>query len=139
MKITFKCSNYWTKSYQTKYNIGDIVKIVYPGSALSVETVKTLFSKENYNPPLLDDTFGMFPKESELIGNAWKVIDIKALFHGSIVILLVNRNKTYVVMEHRLIRPREISPIETIRKSPSKVVNELTFDELGHIIQTKVK
>lgn len=104
------------ENHSLPYDIGDVVKIIRPGSILPKATVVRLFGLKVYD----DKELWEYPKE--LQDKSWKIVDVKSNYSFELCILLVSRNKEYVAIAHKISSSsfalRDTTPpIEIIRKS----------------------
>ena len=104
------------KKHSLAYDIGDVVNIIRPGSILPKATVVNLFGLKVYS----DKELAEYPKG--LQDKSWKIADVKSNYPFELCILLVNRNKEYVAIAHKVDSSSCMTldatpPIEIIRKS----------------------
>ena len=88
-------------SYVTDYSVGDIVRILRPGSRLQNSAVQKCFG---IDPLKFTDDINAYLEINER--DVWKVVAIEAIYSFELKILLKNRINQYVVLAQNVKDPQ---------------------------------
>lgn len=110
---------------EVSFSLGDVVKIINPGSCIPNDAITTLFGIENPRTikEYLDGFLRTYPN---LQGNndEWRVEKITANYSTCIFILLKNRCCQYIALSHSMVGAE---PIRVIRKYKGKRIEKMSF------------
>lgn len=113
MKIRIlSCNSKIENSYVTDYSVGDIVRILRPGSRFQNRATLTYFG---IDPLKFTDAPTAYPRINEK--DVWRVEEIEAIYNFEFMVLLKNRINQYVVLAQNI---KELPVATLVRKYKGK-------------------